>query len=87
MPRPSSSSTIPNDLVIAGTWGYLEPDIPESVRFSTKVLAAFYTKYPDAVLLGATQTAHGGTIDLNGLPMPVREFITGWRVEAGVGWA
>lgn len=77
-------ATLPNDLVIAGSWGYLEADIPEPVRFATKVLAAFLTKYPDAVLVSSIQTANGGSIDFSGWPLPVQEFIASWRVEHGV---
>jgi hypothetical protein len=84
---PRTGNTMPNDLVITGSWGYVEANIPEPVRFATKVLAAFWTKYPDAVLIGSAATAGGGAIDLSGFPLPVQQFITDWRVEAGVSQA
>lgn len=79
--------TLPNDLVFGSgsTWGYAEADLPEPVRNATKVLAAFMTKYPDAVLVGSTQTSNGSSIDLTGFPLPVQEFITSWRLGSGVG--
>lgn len=79
--------SIPNDLVIVGDWGYTEANLPEPVRFATKTLAAFYTKYPDAILIGSTQTAQGGSIDLSGFPLPVQQFVTEWSVRAGVAGA
>jgi len=84
---PRTGNTMPNDLVITGSWGYADADVPEPVRFATKVLAAFWTKYPDAVLIGSAATAGGGAIDLSGFPLPVQQFITDWRVEAGVAQA
>jgi hypothetical protein len=76
-------ASLPNDLVIEGDWGYLEADIPEPVRGNAKVLAAFLTKYPDAVLASSIQTAGGGSIDYSGWPITVQEFIASWRIEQG----
>jgi hypothetical protein len=76
--------SLPNDLVIVGTWGYIDNvDFPEPIRFAAKVQAAFYTKYPDAVLVGALQTANDGSIDLSGFPLPVQQFVTDWRLSVG----
>lgn len=84
--RGYSLSSLPNDLVFGSgtTWGYAEADIPEPVRATTKILAAFLTKYPDAVLVGATQTANGNSIDLSGYPLDVQAFVDSWRVAPGV---
>jgi hypothetical protein len=62
--------SIPNDLVIVGDWGYLDADMPPPVQAATVTLAAFLTKYPDAVLIGASQTAQGNSIDLSGFRCP-----------------
>lgn len=77
-------SSLPNDLVIVGDAGYTDANLPEPVRFTTKVLAAFFTKYPDAVLVSAIQTANDQSIDLAAYPLPVQEFISSWSVKAGV---
>lgn len=77
-------ASLPNDLVIAGTWGYLDADLPEPARTAATDLAAFITKYPDALLAGTIQTANGGSIDLSAWPLTVQAFIAEWRVEQGV---
>lgn len=86
-PKWAAYGSLPNDLQITGDWGYAEADLPEPVRFATKVLAAFLTKYPDAVLAGSIQTANGGTIDFSGWPLPVQEFIASWSLRQGVAGA
>lgn len=82
--RGGNYTSLPNDLVIVGSWGYADgADFPEPIRFAAKVLAAFYTKYPDAVLVGALQTANDGSIDLSGFPLPVQQFVQEWRLSIG----
>lgn len=71
-------TSLPNDLVIAGDWGYADP-LPEPVLHATKVLAAYYTKRPDALLSGAITTPEGGIFDLTQIPIEVRLFIEDWR--------
>lgn len=81
-------TSVPNDLSIAGDWGWADGDVPEPVLHAVKVLAAFYTKRPDALLSGAIQTPDGTTLDLSQLPVEVRVFIEEWRVTpaaTGVG--
>ena len=72
------ASGIPNDLSITGTWGYAT--IPPEVAFATKVLAAWYTKRPDAVLSNTIQTPEGNVLDLSRMPPEVQGFITQWRI-------
>jgi len=72
------SSSLPNDLSIAGSWGYT--DLPEPLLHATKVLASFYTLRPDAILAGAVATPDGGSTDLSNLPVEVQNFIVDWRV-------
>lgn len=74
------SSTLPNNLAIDGNWGHLP--YPDELLGATKVLAAFLTIRPDAVLSGAKQTPEGNTFDLSGLPVEVNEFIANWRITA-----
>lgn len=73
-------TSLPNDLVIAGDWGYTEATFPEPVRHATKVLAAFYTKRPDAILSGAITTPDGNSLDLSQFPVEIQAFIKDWRV-------
>lgn len=68
----------PNDLTITGDWGW-EP-LPEDLIHATKVLAAWYTRRPDALLGGVTVTAQGTEIDLSAIPAEVRSFIEEWKV-------
>lgn len=80
-------SSLPNDLVIVGDWGYTEALMPEEVRQVTKVLAGFYTKRPDALLSGAIST-EGGAFDLSQYPIEVQDFVREWSASSsavGVG--
>lgn len=70
--------SLPNDLSIAGTWGFA--DLPEPVLHATKVLAAYYTKRPDAILSGSLVTPDGNFVNLSSLPVEVVQFVTEWRV-------
>lgn len=77
----SRRDTLPNDLVIdggAGGWGHIP--LPDELLQATKVLAAYYTIRPDALLSGAKQTPEGNTFDLSGLPPEVDEFIRNWKI-------
>lgn len=89
LPYPGGGqfTSLPNDLVITGTWGYTDALLPEEVRHATKVLAAYYTKRPDALLSGGL-TTEGGAFDLSAYPIEVQDFIRHWTVSSyvtGVG--
>lgn len=78
-------SATPNDLVIAGAWGYVDDaTMPEAVRHPVKVLAAFYTKRPDAILSGAITTPDGNSFDLSNLPVEVASFVKDWDAGSQV---
>lgn len=82
--RPSGGS-LPNDLVILGDWGYVDDaTMPEEARHTAKVLAAYFTKRPDALLGGALATPDGGVVDLSQFPIEVQAFVAEWRLEQGV---
>lgn len=72
------SSSLPNDLVIAGAWGYTDATLPEPVRRNTARLAAFYCLRSDALLSGARAT-ESGIFDLSNLPIEVQEFVASWK--------
>lgn len=83
--RGYSATSLPNDLSIAGTWGYVDDaTMPEAVRHAAKVLAAFYTKRPDAILSGGITTPDGNTFDLSRLPVEVAEFVREWDAASQV---
>ena len=72
--------SLPNDLSIAGTWGYTDANLPEPLLHATKVLAAFYTKRPDSVLASVATTVEGTTLDYSALPPEVQAFIDDWKL-------
>jgi hypothetical protein len=72
----------PNDLTITGDWGH--NPLPEELMHATKVLAAWYTRRPDALLGGVTLTAAGSEVDLSMIPAEVRQFIEDWKLSAQV---
>lgn len=71
-----SGTTLPNDLLIAGTWGYAT--LPDPVLLATKALASWYTLRPDALLSGARYTPDGNVFDLSRYPTEVAMFIAAW---------
>ena len=72
-------SGIPNDLSITGTWGWAT--VPDELAHATKVLAAWYTKRPDAVLSNTLQTPEGNILDLSHIPPEVKQFVSLWRID------
>lgn len=75
---------LPNDLVIAGSWGWTDALMPEPARHAVKVLAAFYTWRPDAILSGGRVNPDGTIADLSVLPIEVQSFIADWKVGSFV---
>lgn len=80
----SSMTSLPNDLSITGDWGYIAANYPETLLHTTKVLAAFFTKRPDALLSGVIATPEGGTFDLSFLPIEVQKFVEEWKLTDAV---
>lgn len=76
--------SLPNDLSIAGSWGYTDANLPEAVRQAAKVLAAWYTLRPSALLAGGYATPEGASFDLSAIPPEVQQFINEWSVLSGV---
>jgi hypothetical protein len=79
--------SLPNDLVIAGAWGYTDATLPEPVRRNTARTAAWMTLRSDALLSGAKAT-DTGIFDLSNLPAEVQQFVSSWRIgkqATGVG--
>ena len=76
-PRWAYGSTLPNDLAITGEWGY--HTLPSDVLMAVTILAAYYTKFPDAIISGGIQTTEGTVVI--GFPDPVQAFIEDWRLS------
>lgn len=74
----SSRRSLPNDLVIAGAWGYTDALLPEPVRDANTRHAAWLTLRSDALLSGARVT-DSGIFDLTNLPIEVQQFVSSWK--------
>lgn len=72
-------SSLPNDLVIAGAWGYPAATLPYEVSTANKVGAAFLTLRSDVLFAGARAT-EAGVFDLSQWPIEFQSFIEGWRL-------
>jgi hypothetical protein len=72
--------SLPNDLSITGEWGYRTT--PPDVLSAVTILAAYYTKFPDAIISGGIQTTEGTVVI--GFPDPVQAFIEDWRLSEPV---
>lgn len=72
-------TALPNDLVIAGSWGWTDTLMPEAVRHHVKVLAAFLTLRPDALLTGGRATPGGDIVDLSQFPIEIQAFVADWK--------
>jgi len=79
--RGAGRTSLPNDLIIVGDWGYT--DLPDPLLHATKVLAGYYTKRPDALLSGALATPDGGSVDLSQVPVEVAMFVEEWKTLSG----
>lgn len=75
----STRRSIPNDLVIAGAWGYTDASLPEPVRDANTRHAAWLTLRSDSLLSGARATPEGNIFDLSQLPTEVQQFIASWK--------
>jgi hypothetical protein len=69
---------LPNDLVIAGAWGYTDALLPAPVRQAASDLAAFFCLRSDALLSGARATENG-IYDLSNWPIEVQAFVSDWK--------
>lgn len=81
--RPGGGTTsVPNDLVIVGDWGFASGSEPEDLLVANKLLAAHLTIYPSALLGGGSATEAGSLNDLSGFPEFVLQFIRDWNIGA-----
>jgi hypothetical protein len=85
--RNHYQSTLPNDLVIAGTWGYAAADTPDECLMAVKVMAGYLTKLADTNMAGFLSTPEGNAFDLSAYPPVVQDFVATWRLGSGVGGA
>lgn len=73
-------TSLPNDLSIAGSWGWTDALMPEPVRHTTKVLAEFLTLRGGASVLGGLIRPGGDVVDLSQFPIEVQAFVADWKV-------
>lgn len=74
----------PNDLSIAGTWGYQSFDgALEEIPRTVTLLAAWMTKRGDALFAGGVATPEGQLFDLSQLPVEVQAFVAEWKLQGG----
>lgn len=77
--RGMSWSSLPNDLEVTGDWGH-DPYPPDMV-LAGEVLAAWYTKRPDALLANVASTLDGSLLNYAAMPPEVMDFLTAWRLR------
>lgn len=76
--RYGPTSSLPNDLVIVGDFGY--SPYPHDFLLAVKVLAAWYTRRPASLLANAASTPEGNLLQYGELPPEVTGFITSWKL-------
>lgn len=69
-------TSLPNDLVITGLWGWFTP--PAQWKLATMALAGYFLKHGDALLAGAAQTPEGAILDYTQYPSEVQQLIRDW---------
>ena len=72
-------TSMPNDLVIIGDWGYAPGQEPGDILRPLTALAAFDTMRPVSIMADVAITSSGGVINYSQLPPEVRDFVSAWR--------
>jgi hypothetical protein len=76
--RYGSLSSMPNDVVITGLWGWTS--VPAQWKLATLTLAGYEYKRPDSLLANVSMTPEGGILDYGQMPPEVKELIDGWKL-------
>lgn len=71
-------SSLPNDLVVTGLWGWTQP--PAVWKLATMALAGYFLKHGDALLAGAAQTPEGAILDYSAFPSEAQHLIKDWSL-------
>lgn len=76
---------LPNDLTIAGVWGWMPSD-PGYVQWkhAAMVLAGWYVKRPEALLANSNITPEGNQLDFSELPPEVLAHVQAFRLTEEV---
>jgi hypothetical protein len=72
------SSSLPNDLVVTGLWGWTTTPAPW--KLATMALAGYFLKHGDALLAGAAQTPEGAILDYSQYPSEAQRLIADWSL-------
>ena len=77
MPGGYSDSSVPNDLVITGNWGWTT--LPSDILHATKVVAAWLTKRADALLGNAVATPDGSVYAYDRFPPELDAIVATYK--------
>lgn len=77
-------TSMPNDLIITGDWGYAPGQEPGDILRPLIALSAFDTMRPVSIMADISITSTGGVINYSQLPAEVRDFISAWKTGAQV---
>jgi hypothetical protein len=81
-PRARNWSSLPNDLVITGLWGWTTT--PPEWKLATMALSDFVYGHADAIFSSAKATPEGNLFDMNRLPVEVRILVDEWELSTQV---
>ncbi len=76
--RWGADTSLPNDLVITGLWGWTTT--PAVWKLAAMALAGYYLKHGDALLAGAAQTPEGAILDYSAFPSEVQHLVKDWAL-------
>lgn len=76
------TTSLPNDLVIVGTWGYDINSMPHDFLMAVKALAAWYTRRPASVMANVAFTPDGNVLNYAEFPPEFSAFVPLWRLGA-----
>lgn len=76
--RRSGFTSLPNDLVITGLWGW--GTVPTTWKVTAMILAGYYYKRPDSLLANTSITPEGNVLEYGQLPPEVHALIEAWRL-------
>lgn len=72
------NTSLPNDLVVTGLWGWTTP--PAQWKLAAMALAGYFLKHGDALLAGAAQTPEGAILDYSAYPIEAQQLIKDWAL-------
>lgn len=77
-PRAANWSSLPNDLVVTGLWGWTTT--PAEWKLATLAFADYMFGHADALFSSARATPEGNLYDMARLPVEVRILVEEWQL-------